>query len=332
MIGDQLGNEESPVLPDELDELWHDYRRSLARRGRAPSTIHLYRKTFVAFWEWAASAGVTLDPDAIDYKVINRWTDDLALAPATRNGQPILETDPETGERRPKLLEASTRRIMFRNLRPFFSWWAKETEATNPFARADAPGDDRPSPIPIVQLDDVRALLAVCSGKDFAARRDNAIIRVFADTGARLGELVGLGVDDWDRRQDMLLLTGKTGSRVTPVSLSTGEALSRYLRERKTQPHASLPAMWLGKKGKLGDSGIAQLLYRRCEQAGIEPINPHRFRHTWAHEFRSQGGSEGDLMYLAGWSSTAMAHRYGNSAAAERAQKAARSLSLGDRL
>jgi hypothetical protein len=38
---------------------------------------------------------------------------------------------------------------------------------------------------------------------------------------------------------------------------------------------------------------------RRCDLAGIDPINPDRFRHTWAHAFRVEGGSEGDLMYLA---------------------------------
>jgi hypothetical protein len=37
-------------------------------------------------------------------------------------------------------------------------------------------------------------------------------------------------------------------------------------------------------------------------------------------------------MYLAGWSSTAMAHRYGRSAANERAQETARRLNIGDRL
>lgn len=37
-------------------------------------------------------------------------------------------------------------------------------------------------------------------------------------------------------------------------------------------------------------------------------------------------------MYLAGWTSTAMAHRYGRSAANERAQNAARTLNIGDRL
>src|SRR5207248_617490 len=103
---------------------------------------------------------------------------------------------------------------------------------------------------------DVRALLAACSGRSFRDRRDHALIRVLVDTGARLGELVGLRVEDWDRRQDLLRLTGKTGTRLTPVSLSTGEALSRYVRERKTHPHAAGPALWLAGKGALGPSGV----------------------------------------------------------------------------
>ena len=249
-----------------------------------------------------------------------------------RNGRTLLEVDPDTGAERAQTLEPSTRRIRYINLRPFFSWWSKEFEATNPFDRADAPGEDRPTPIPVVELDDVRRMLATCTERAFVDGRDEAIIRVLFDTGARLGEVVALTVDDWDRRNDFLTLRGKTGTRVVPVSPSTGEALSRYLRSRKEHPKARLAALWLGAKGKLTDSGVAQLLNRRCELAGIDHVNPHRFRHTWAHTFRADGGSEGDLMYLADWKSTAMAHRYGRSAAAERAQENARRIGLGDRL
>lgn len=232
----------------------------------------------------------------------------------------------------PATIKPSMRRILFANLRPFFSWWCKEYDTTHPYDRADAPGDERPSPIPVVELDDIRRMLATATGADFADRRDTAIIRVLYDVGARLGELIHITVDGWDRRNDFLTLTGKTGTRVVPASPSTGEALSRYLRVRREHDHAGLPAMWLGKKGALGPTGVAQLLNRRCHLAGIEHINPHRFRHTWAHTFREEGGSEGNLMYLAGWSSTAMAHRYGNSAANARAQKAAREINIGDRL
>lgn len=319
------------ALPDELEDLWHDFRRALARKNRSDSTLSVYRKSFEAFWTWAVAEGLPPDPAAVTHTIVNRWTDHLITVPVVRNGRVVEVEDPD-GTRRPKTLEPSTRRIRFINLRPFFSWWAKEFDALNPFDRADVPGEDRATPIPVVPVDDIRRLLATCDGKDFEDRRDAAIIRVLYDTGARLGELVALDVDDWDRRNDFLTLRGKTGTRVVPISPSTGEALSRYMRVRRDHSHAKRDALWLGTKGKLGDSGIAQILRRRCELAGIEHLNPHRFRHTFAHTFRVKGGSEGDLMYLCGWKSTAMAHRYGRSAAAERAQNAARSLSIGDEL
>lgn len=322
---------ESEGLPGELEDHWHDFRRSLTRRGRSDSTVTVYRKSYDNFWRWAIEQGV-IDPADVDYRLVNAWTDHLLSAPLVRNGRTVMGADPETGELVPRTLEASTRRIRYANLRPFFTWFAREFETTHPFDRADAPGDDRPSPIPVIELDDVRRILATATGPGFADRRDTAIVRVLFDTGARLGELVNLTVGGWDRRNDFLTLTGKTGTRIVPASPSTGEALSRYLRVRKDHPQTRAPALWLGAKGALGPTGVAQLLRRRCTEAGVDHINPHRFRHTWAHTFRAEGGNEGDLMYLAGWKSTAMAHRYGRSAANERAQESARRLNIGDRL
>lgn len=321
-------------LPEALEDEWNAFRRSLVRRGRKAGTVSVYRKSFLSFWRWALAEGIDPNPSVVDHKIINTWTDSLIGAPVIRNGRPVLVRDPATGDHSPKPLEASTRRILYANLRPFFSWWAKEEDVPNPFDRSDPPADpSRDAPIPVVALDDVRAVLATCADPhDFADRRDEAIIRVLIDTGARRGELVGIAYTDWDRRNDLLLLDGKTGSRTVPLSLSTGAALDQYRRVRARHRLAHLPDLWLGPKGPLRDSGIAQVLARRCDLAGVAHINPHRLRHTWAHLFRAEGGAEGDLMYLAGWSSTEMAHRYGRSAAMERAQDAARRIRVGDRL
>jgi hypothetical protein len=51
--------------------------------------------------------------------------------------------------------------VYWRNLRPFFSWWAKEAGQPNPFAGADVPVVALEPPDGI-HLDDIRALLDTC--------------------------------------------------------------------------------------------------------------------------------------------------------------------------
>jgi integrase len=186
-------------------------------------------------------------------------------------------------------------------------------------------------PVPIIPADNMSALLVACEGKRFEDRRDRAIVLMLATTGVRAGEIMGLAVDDVDVRRGAFTVTGK-GRRRRHIELlpRTAEALDRYLRVRRTHSSHGLSALWLGAKGRLSTSGLAQMLERRCRTAGIAPINPHRFRHTFAHKAKALDMSDGDLMAIAGWQSPQMLHRYGASAAAERARAAHRRIFEGE--
>jgi integrase/recombinase XerC len=223
----------------------------------------------------------------------------------------------------------------FRALQQFYKWLVREEEIDrSPMEGAEAPMVPE-QPVPVLEVEQLRAVLDSCKGNDMVSRRDNAIFRLLIDTGGRLGEVAGLQVDDVDFEAGVCHVIGKgRRARGLPFGQATALALGRYLRSRAKDSRAALPGLWLAEKGKgaLQANGIRLMIRRRGLAVGIDGLHAHQFRHTAAHRWLAEGGGETDLMRIMGWKSPQMLRRYGASKADERAREAHRRMALGDKL
>lgn len=221
-----------------------------------------------------------------------------------------------------------------KTLRVFFGWLVHDEEELDrsPLDKVRKPKTPT-TLVPVLQEDSTTRLLQECSGRDFLSLRDQALIRLFANTGARLSEVAGLSLDDIDLKTESVIYRGKGAKdRQVRISPRTTRALSRYLRARAKRNGAHLPDLWLADRGAkpLQANGIKIRLKRLGTRAGISGLHAHQWRHTYAHEWKSAGGDTGDLMLTLGWSSETMARHYGASAAAERAHTTQTRLNIGD--
>lgn len=229
-------------------------------------------------------------------------------------------------------VKPATVAIAYRSLRVFFNWCVSEDEiAVSPMAKVRCP--IVPVQPPTVLTDEqIAALLHVCEGKDFVSRRDMAMIRVLLDSGIRRSECAGLKVSDIDLVAGTATVLGKGRRiRVVPIGKRSSHALDRYLRMRANHNYSYLPDLWLGKYGAMTDSGLYQALRSRGESIGMPNLYLHLLRHTFAHLWLANQGSENSLMQIAGWRNRSLIERYGASGANSRARNDHKLHSPGDR-
>ncbi len=296
--------------PERCPALAANFDLSLRARNRSPETVKSYVGTVELFGGFLLVSGFPTSIDCIGREHVESFIAD------------------QLARWKPK-----TARIRYGNLQQFFKWCVEEGEITETPMKNVRPPSVPEVPVPIISDDHLRRIFKSAEGATFEQRRDAAILRVLYDCGVRLAEVTGLGVDDVDWDRQVINVVGKgSRPRAVPFGRRTSQALDRYVIRASGSPADGVAGLWLGAKGRLTDSGIAQMIRRRCRDAGVPHLHAHQFRHGAAHRWLASGGSEGDAMRLFGWRSRVMLERYGAVLADQRAYDAYRRLCPGDGL
>jgi site-specific recombinase XerD len=149
----------------ELEQLAASWQRHLRAQRASPSTLTTYGTSVAQLRRFVVERGMPTSPPSIPREHVEAFITEL-----------LERFKPATAHNR------------YRALRSFFGWLIDEGEIKDsPMGRMKPPRLPEAAP-PVLRDTELRAVLAACErDKSFEGRRDEAIIRIFADTGIRRG-------------------------------------------------------------------------------------------------------------------------------------------------
>jgi integrase/recombinase XerC len=284
-------------LPEGMVAVLGDYERHLtAERDLTPHTVRAYVADVASLLDHATRLGHG-DVAELDLRALRSW----------------LAKQQTMGRSRTTLARRATA------ARVFTAWLARTGRTpTDAGASLGSPKAHKTLP-PVLRADEATGLIeaAVTHADDGSpvGLRDVAMLELLYATGIRVGELVGLDVDDVDRERNVVRVLGKgRKERTVPFGRPAARALQFWLRHGRPvlATDESGPAVFLGARGRRIDQrAVRTMVHRRiAEVPGAPDIGPHGLRHTAATHLLEGGADLRSVQELLGHASLATTQLY----------------------
>ena len=171
------------------------------------------------------------------------------------------------------------------------------------------------SPLTPAQM---RKVLHSFNSNTYLGLRNYTIVRLFLDTGMRLGELSQLQLTDVNLEDGFVLVHGKGGKdRYVPIGRSTIKCLWKYIKTRATIEDFQTSSLFLTEQGKPLTSRAIQLAFKRLHKKidldGVR-LSPHTLRHSFALAYIENGGDPFSLQRILGHTNQETTSKYVNMA------------------
>jgi integrase/recombinase XerD len=259
---------------ESVEKLLEEYCRELVGKGFSASTVEAYGLLNLGpFLDFLTKKGVddlrrvTAD-DLLEYRV-------QVMEGKTWLGKPY---------------RWGTISMRIRTVKRFFGWLEETGRILlNPAGRLEEPRKLKKFPVTVLTEDEAERLVVVPDTSTTTGLREKAVLEVLYSTGLRLGELVGLLMEDVDFEGGVVRVNGGKGAkdRVVPLGDAASRCLKAYviqarphlLRRDKNEKH-----LFLSRYGTPLMGGLVQRMVGiAARRAGIErQVTPHTLRHTCA--------------------------------------------------
>jgi len=291
------GEDHHDALPESMARALGDYERHLvAERDLAPHTVRAYLGDVTGLLDHAARLGQG-DVTDLDLRTLRSW----------------LAKQQTMGRSRTTMARRATAARVF-------TGWLARTGRTSHDAGVllGSPRAHRTLP-PVLRVDEaadlVRAAAEIADDGSPVGVRDVAMLELLYATGIRVGELVGLDLDDVDRERNVVRVLGKgRKERSVPFGHPAARAVDRWLVAGRPQLRAddAGAALFVGTRGRRIDQrAVRSLVHRRiADVPGAPDIGPHGLRHTAATHLLEGGADLRSVQELLGHASLATTQLY----------------------
>lgn len=184
----------------------------------------------------------------------------------------------------------------------------------NPFLYIKGPKTSRRIP-EFLFYDEMELFLNSFDTNDPVDLRNRAMFELMYACGLRVSELVSLTIDDLDRTDQVLHITGKGDKqRVVPFYDLAGELVMRYLEAVRPKwiGNERHNVLFVNQRGKgLTSRGVQYLMQKQADSLAMAiHIHPHMFRHSFATHLLDNGADLRIVQELLGHSSLSTTQIY----------------------
>jgi integrase/recombinase XerC len=258
--------------------------------------VRAYLSDVAGLLEHAGRLGIS-DVTALDLRTLRSW----------------LARQQVTGRSRTTLARRATA------VRVFTAWLARTGRIpVDVGASLRSPKPHQALP-PVLRQDEARELIdaatRLADDGSPTGLRDVAMLELLYATGVRVGELVGLDIDDVDRSRNVVRVFGKgRKERTVPFGNPAAAAVDAWLQ--RGRPRLAVPgagaALFVGTRGRRIDQrAVRTLVHRRiADVEGAPDIGPHGLRHTAATHLLEGGADLRSVQELLGHASLATTQLY----------------------